>query len=59
MSFPDQHEIHTRRKGRNMAVGLLLGAFVVIVFSVSLVKLSKPQNIDTTAPNYSATAGSE
>ncbi|GEM_PF-1854772 len=59
MSFPEQHEIHNRRKGRNMAVGLLLGAFVVIVFSVSLVKLSKPQNIDATAPNFSTMVDSE
>ncbi len=59
MSIRVEHEIHTRRKGRNRAVGLLLGGFVVLVFAVSVVKLSKPQNIDTTAPNYSPVVVSE
>ncbi len=52
MSFRPPHELHTRRKGRNMAVGLLLGAFVIIVFAVSVVKLSQPQSVDPNAPNY-------
>ncbi len=47
-----KHEIHTRRFGRNAAVGLLLGAFVILIFAVSIVKLSKPQSIDPTAPNF-------
>lgn len=46
------HELHKRRFGRNAAVGLLLGAFVILVFAVSIVKLSKPQSIDPNAPNY-------
>ncbi|MBL4806301.1 MAG: cytochrome C oxidase assembly protein [Rhodobacteraceae bacterium] len=52
MSFHPEHELHTRRKGRNSAVGLLLGGFVVLVFAVSIVKLSQPQSEDTHAPNY-------
>ncbi len=59
MSFHPQHDLHKRRKGRNMAVGLLLGAFVVIVFAVSIVKLSQPQNIDRNAPNYRATVADQ
>lgn len=59
MSFHPEHELHTRRKGRNVAVGLLLGGFVVLVFAVSVVKLSQPQNIDTTAPNYTPVVVSE
>ena len=40
-----------------MAVGLILGGFVALVFAVSIVKLSTPQNEDIHAPNYSPTAG--
>lgn len=35
-----------------MAIGLILGGFVAMVFAVSIVKLSKPQNEDMHAPNY-------
>lgn len=47
-----EHELHKRRFGRNAAVGLLLGAFVILIFAVSIVKLSKPQSVDPSAPNY-------
>jgi len=59
MSFPPEHELHKRRGGRNKAVGLLLGGFVVLVFAVTVVKLSQPQNIDPTAPNFSRAVASE
>ena len=52
MSIHKEHEIHGRRKGRNMGVALLLGGFVVIVFAVTVVKLSQPQNVDPSAPNF-------
>ena len=48
------HELHERRKGRNTAVGLLLGTFVILTIAVSMVKLSKPQSEDPRAPNYRA-----
>ncbi|MEE9453727.1 MAG: cytochrome C oxidase assembly protein [Paracoccaceae bacterium] len=51
-----EHELHQRRRGRNIAVGLALGAMVALTFAVSMVKLSKPQDVDTTAPNYSPNA---
>jgi hypothetical protein len=37
---PDSHEIFGRRRSRNVGVGLVLGAFVLIVFAVSVVKLT-------------------
>ena len=40
------HEIHTRRRGRNFSVGLLLGGFVLLVFVITLVKLSQGQMIE-------------
>ncbi|MVO16745.1 cytochrome C oxidase assembly protein [Parasedimentitalea huanghaiensis] len=49
MSFKPQHEIHQRRFGRNLGVGLSLGAFVVLVLALTLVKVTSsdfkfPQN---------------
>lgn len=38
--------IHQRRKGRNLSVGLLLGGFVLLVFAVTIVKLSSGQMIE-------------
>jgi hypothetical protein len=37
---PDSHEIFRRRRSRNVGVGLVLGAFALIVFAVSVVKLT-------------------
>ena len=34
-----EHEIHQRRKGRNMGVGLLLLAFVGILMGLTVVKV--------------------
>ncbi|SFQ95106.1 hypothetical protein [Poseidonocella sedimentorum] len=34
------HELHKRRKGRNIGVGLVLVAFVVIVFGLTVVKVT-------------------
>lgn len=38
---PDSHEIFGRRRSRNIGVGLLLGAFVLLMFVVTVVKLSQ------------------
>ncbi|WP_424929633.1 hypothetical protein [Amaricoccus tamworthensis] len=38
---PDSHEIFGRRKSRNVGLGLVLGAFVLIVFAVTVVKLTQ------------------
>jgi hypothetical protein len=35
----EDHELHKRRRGRNRAVGGLLGLFVVLLFAVTLVKI--------------------
>ena len=35
-----EHDLHRRRKGRNASLGLLLGGFVILVFAVTIVKLS-------------------
>lgn len=39
MAIQVEHEIHTRRRGRNVGVGLLLLAFIGIVFGLTVVKV--------------------
>jgi hypothetical protein len=41
MSFDPQHEIHKRRFGRNLGVGLLLAALIAIVFGLTVVKVTR------------------
>ena len=57
MAIHPQHELHTRRQTRNMAMGLILGGLVAMIFAVSIVKLSQPQNEDIYAPNYVVPTG--
>ena len=40
MSFRPEHELHTRRKGRNVGVGLMLAAFVVLVLALTFTKVT-------------------
>lgn len=39
MALKVEHELHTRRFGRNMGVGLLLIGFIAIVFGLTVVKV--------------------
>jgi hypothetical protein len=53
---PDSHQIYGRRRSRNLGLGLVLAAFVLIVFGVTVVKLSEgedmrsPDNFGQTPP---------
>ena len=38
MAIRVEHELHTRRKGRNYGVGLLLAGVIAIVFGLTVVK---------------------
>lgn len=40
MTIRQDHEIHARRKGRNLGLGLVLGALVALIFGLSVVKIS-------------------
>ncbi|MGB7242813.1 MAG: cytochrome C oxidase assembly protein [Sulfitobacter sp.] len=40
MSFPPEHDLHKRRKGRNIGVGLLLAGFVVLVLALTFTKVT-------------------
>ena len=41
MSFRSDHEIYKRRFGRNLGVGLTLAAFVVLMFGLTVVKVTE------------------
>ncbi|MCM2560629.1 hypothetical protein M8756_03840 [Lutimaribacter sp. EGI FJ00015] len=41
MSFHKEHELHTRRKGRNIGLGLTLVALICIVFGLTVVKVTR------------------
>ena len=41
MSLRKEHEIHGRRFGRNLGVGLTLAALVAIFFGMTVVKVSR------------------
>lgn len=36
-----EHELHTRRFGRNLGLGLTLAAFVVLVLALTVVKVTQ------------------
>jgi hypothetical protein len=40
MAIRVEHELHRRRLGRNVGLGLVLGAFVALVFGLTIVKVS-------------------
>ncbi len=41
MTFRPEHEIHRRRFSRNLGVGLVLAAFVALVFALTVVKVTR------------------
>ena len=43
MGLRPEHEIHTRRKGLNMGVGLMLGAFVILVMLLTFTKITSAE----------------
>jgi len=41
MSLSKQHELHERRFGRNVGVGLVLVGLIAIVFGLTVVKVTR------------------
>jgi hypothetical protein len=41
MAIQVEHEVHRRRFGRNLGVGLLLAGFVALVFALTVVKVTR------------------
>lgn len=54
MGLAREHELHKRRFGRNLGLGLVLAAFVALVFGVTIVKVS---NEDFALPAVQEGAG--
>ncbi|MGP3698702.1 hypothetical protein [Rhodobacter sp. NSM] len=52
MTIRAEHEIHRRRLGRNLGVGLTLVAFILVVFGLTVAKVSQlgEQNAFAHAP---------
>jgi hypothetical protein len=38
MSFPEQHELHKRRFGRNLGLGIVLVGFIALIFALTIAK---------------------
>lgn len=47
MALSRQHALHKRRFSRNLGLGLVLAAFVVLFFGLTIVKVS---NLGSVAP---------
>jgi hypothetical protein len=41
MTLRPTHELHARRFGRNLGLGLVLAGFVAVVFALSVVKITR------------------
>ncbi|MEM7076215.1 MAG: cytochrome C oxidase assembly protein [Pseudomonadota bacterium] len=40
MALSRQHELHRRRQSRNLGLGIVLVAFVALIFGLTMVKVS-------------------
>ena len=47
MSFRVTHELHDRRRSRNLGVGIGLAAFIVIIFGLTIAKVSSGNFVAT------------
>ncbi|MFT3687682.1 hypothetical protein [Paenirhodobacter sp.] len=47
MAIAREHELHRRRFSRNLGLGLVLAAFVVLVFALTIVKVKVPPHHPT------------
>ncbi|WP_212524526.1 hypothetical protein [Actibacterium sp. MT2.3-13A] len=52
MAFQEEHELHKRRFGRNLGLGIVLALFVALVFGLTIVKVGgeRPQPAPAGAP---------
>ena len=64
MALHTEHEIHQRRFGRNVGLGVVLASFVVLIFGMTVVKVTRGDPMQafdhTTRPEMApATDGTE
>lgn len=43
MALRPEHELHERRKGLNIGVGLMLGSFVLLIMVLTFTKITSPE----------------
>ncbi len=41
MAIMREHELHQRRRGRNLGIGLMLASFIVLIFALTFVKVTR------------------
>ena len=46
MALRVEHEMHRRRRSRNVGLGLVLAALMVVVFGLSVVKVTTGQSLE-------------
>ncbi|WP_376877025.1 hypothetical protein [Albirhodobacter sp. R86504] len=46
MAITKDHELHTRRFGRNLGLGVVLVAFVALVFGLTIVKVTRGGSLE-------------
>lgn len=54
MSFRVTHELHDRRRSRNLGVGLVLVAFIAVIFGLTVAKVSTGNFVATQPQNQEA-----
>ena len=52
MALHQDHELHTRRWGRNLGVGLTLGAFIALVFGLTIAKVQRGDSMQAADHAY-------
>ncbi len=52
MPLAREHELHRRRSGRNIGVGLLLVAFILLVFGLTIAKVERGGTIEAFDHTY-------
>ena len=46
MPLTGTHEVYARRKRRNLVLGAVLGSFVILVFAITIVKMSSGHQME-------------
>ena len=54
MTINRDHELHSRRWGRNLGVALSLGAFIALVFGLSVAKIQRGSLMQAADHTYRA-----
>lgn len=59
MGIRAEHELHDRRRGRNVGLGLMLAGFVVLVMALTFVKITQTDFSNAPAATTAPTGESD